>query len=813
MKKHSPTPWLMLLGLLLCSGITKAEPVSNLDEFKEKVLDGFSAYYDKGLDEKLYLQTDKPYYSAGENIWFKGFLLNAITHQEMDYSNFIYVELINPAKEVVYRVKVKRNETGFDGHISLDPKIQVGDYQIRAYTRWMNNNAEEFLFRKNINIISPIPADASEDEIDIRTARRARAEAAKRKESESAFAVQFFPESGSFVAGLNQVVAFKALGSDGLKVDVEGTLYNSKDEALTELKSSYKGMGSINIIPNAEESYYAMLKIEGSEAKRFDLPVVQAQGSALKISRVKDRLFYQAQASSQDILEGATLVVQSRGRILNVFPINGSSLAYLPFNQLYDGISVLSLVDANGIVVAERIVFKKPTTMPALNIKAGAENYAHRKSASFKIDVKDSQGNPAVGNFAISVTDDSAVRYNESSDNIISYLLLSSEIKGYIEGPNDYFLSDDAQTDRNLDLLMLTQGWRRFETQQVLDKTTKAHEFTNEYSASITGEVKGFFGNAARNPKLSIYCQKLGIIDAYELGTSNKFSLTDLNIPDSTIYILQAQGRKGGNSLELEIYPEVFPASPLNIIGGDVIKQYIPQAFIDQSQEKFYYDGGMTTIEMEAVYVEAETTDNDFYSSAFATASAGREKLELMAGQTILNVIRTFPSMRVSDEGVVHRGGNKFARFMIDGMEEEFEDIQFMMADQIETLNFFSGSEASMYSDAGGGVFTITLREGEVFSAKADRLNIARVSQLGYQTPAEFYQPSYDNPSVLQNSPPDYRTTIYWNGQARSNQDGSIFFNFFTADKATQYTITVEGVTEDGEICRTTSTMNRTLSM
>lgn len=778
------------------------------EDFGEKVIEGFTRYYDRGIDEKLYLQTDKPYYSAGEKIWFKGFLINAITHEKLDFSNYIYVELIDSDKELVSRVKVKRNDTGFDGYLTIDPELGEGDYQIRAYTKWMTNNHEDFFFHKNINIISPIPPEADDTEIGMRLTKANR-EAAKIKRD---FDVQFFPESGSLVAGLNQVVAFKAVGSDGLKVDVEGTLYNSSDEAIGEIKSSYKGMGTINIISSVDQSYYAMLKTVDGEPKRFDLPEVLAQGAALKVSRMGTKIYYQAQASSPQILEGSNIIIQSRGRILTCQSAEGSQVRYVTTNQLYDGISVVSLVSSEGRVLAERIVFKKPEAVPSLDIISGAQNYSHRQNTSFRVDVKDSEGNPAKGDFAISVTDNSSVRLNESSENIVSYLLLSSEIRGYIEEAGDYFINDDAESNRNLDMLMLTQGWRRFDTQQLLDSQIPARKYAYEASPNIEGVVKGFFGNEAKNPRLSIFCQKLGIIDMHVLDSTTKFNLTDLDIPDSTVYILQAQGRRGGNSLDLTIKPEVFPSMPEQIVGGSVIKKYVPQAFVAQSQDKFVYEGGMKTIEMEAVSVSAPTSTHPYLSGVQASRNKSRADLENMSSQSIITVIQSFPGMTATDSGVNYRSSHTPVRFLVDGFEEEFDYISMLYADDIEHIDFFSGAEAAMFSNASGGIFSITLREGVVGGTSTEKLNIARVAQLGYQEPMEFYQPSYDNPSVRLNSPPDYRTTIYWNGQATTNDKGTLYFNFFTADKATEYTVTVEGITEEGELCKAATTIKRTLS-
>ena len=121
-------------------------------DFITKVHTRFHSFLEIFGEEKLYLQTDKPYYSAGENIWFKGYLVNAATLRPESLSGFIYVELINPVDSVVSRVKIPKDSGGFAGYICLDQTITEGDYNLRAYSQWMQNNSADFFFSKNIYI-------------------------------------------------------------------------------------------------------------------------------------------------------------------------------------------------------------------------------------------------------------------------------------------------------------------------------------------------------------------------------------------------------------------------------------------------------------------------------------------------------------------------------------------------------------------------------------------------------------------------------------------------------------------------------------
>ncbi|MDE6987629.1 MAG: TonB-dependent receptor, partial [Bacteroides acidifaciens] len=86
--------------------------------------------------EKLYLHLDKPFYGAGEKIWFKGYLVNAVTHQDNTQSNFIITELINRSDSIIERKKIRRDSLGFHNAFALPPTLPAGDYYLRAYSNW-----------------------------------------------------------------------------------------------------------------------------------------------------------------------------------------------------------------------------------------------------------------------------------------------------------------------------------------------------------------------------------------------------------------------------------------------------------------------------------------------------------------------------------------------------------------------------------------------------------------------------------------------------------------------------------------------------
>ena len=323
----------------------------NSATFSQIVTSRFAKQWYNFPQEKLYLQTDKPYYSAGEEIWFKGYLVNATTLESSALSRFVYVELIDKLDSVLYRQKIKKDSLGFDGHIKLKPELASGYYKLRAYTYWMQNAGNDFFYSKNILIGNSID-DRVSSKIEYGTAvdgqipvkltftdavqnpisgkkveivenwgsgskkkkvltttndgiiswkiKINQADSSKKymevsmkdekyttniflPEFSNDFDVQFLPESGVLLNNSLQTLAFKAIGKDGLSVDVTGKIFTDNNEEICDFSTLHKGMGKFSIQTQPNETYYALVKNTNGVEKRVNLPVTQSEGVILHL--------------------------------------------------------------------------------------------------------------------------------------------------------------------------------------------------------------------------------------------------------------------------------------------------------------------------------------------------------------------------------------------------------------------------------------------------------------------------------------------------------------------------------------------------
>jgi hypothetical protein len=179
------------------------------------------------------------------------------------------------------------------------------------------------------------------------------------------------------------------------------------------------------------------------------------------------------------------------------------------------------------------------------------------------------------------------------------------------------------------------------------------------------------------------------------------------------------------------------------------------------------------------------------------------DKLESMIGMSILDVIATFSGVQVYGEEISVRGSTGNPLFLINEIEtDRIEDILNINASDIDAIYLFKGVSTTMFGSSGGnGVIAIELKEGLNFE-RTSKSSLATIMPLGFQKPKEFYVPKYEVDSILMDKKADLRSTVYWNPNLISDKSGKIKVSFYTADKANNYSVELEGIGVNAEICR-----------
>ena len=850
-------------------------------DFITEVHSRFYHFLDNFREEKVYLHTDKPYYSAGENIWFKGYLVNVATLKPESLSGFIYVELTNREDSVITRVKIRKDSTGFSGHINLDQEIPSGDYNLRAYSQWMRNNSSDFFYSKNIYVGNRIedavnvqttygivedghvlvnvtftdehnmPLTDKKAEIVGRWSGSKRRKMSQTTNSEGVvyfnlpidtvnhlpnvldvtlnlenfdfetklflpdfsndFDVQFFPESGVFLNHGIQSLAFKAIGTDGMSREVTGKIYSRNDEEIIEIKTQFDGMGKFTLNALPGESYYAIIKSDKGIEKRFVLPTLENEGVSLRLSFHREKIFYSITNQLTNQAVPLYLLIHSNGTPFVVAPVN-NLIGQVSNSDTEAGIFAFSIVDSLGNVYCERLFFKNESSLPKISMKTDQEIYGKRELVNLSFMVHSDIGNTPEGFYSLSVTDSRFVKKDTINDNIISYLLLSSDLKGHIENPTTYFTDDSISSHEKLDLLMLTQGWRRYNTSDLLKDNLKQGDYYMEVGQILTGKVLNIFGKPVKN------CDVFGLVNGQiivsKTDSLGQYVFDGIGFQDSVSFMLKADRKRILTDVEIVPNIDVFPAPNTHFITRSIEQRATQDDYFDQSRLKFFSDGGIRNILLDEVTIKAKkkmSSTSEGYFSGMADSEVTSEQLDRMRGRNLMTILSTIAGVVVSGNQVTIRNNPGPPLIMIDGVSSMggVEDLEFMTVDDIDNIQVFKGAMASFFgAGSSNGVISITTKRGQINVGRTP-ISIATVTPLGSQKPELFYVPKYEIQSIRDNENPDFRTTIYWNPSLSSDSSGRVNVEFYTADPGNDYSVVLEGITKEGEICRYTGTIKR----
>ncbi|HVX52356.1 MAG TPA: hypothetical protein VHB48_19515, partial [Chitinophagaceae bacterium] len=422
-----------------------------LQDVKARI-DNYSANYPK---ERVYIQYDKPAYSAGETVWFKAYILKGLENTNLS-KNF-YVDFTDSAGDVlmhgVYPVELSSAAGSFD----VPTWYKGKNVHVRAYSQWMLNFDTAFLYNKDLRIIPKQQLNNYKP-------------AAKPVQVAS---IQFLPESGDLVAGIKSKIAFKAVYQTGIPATVKGLVVNSKGVTVDTIKTMHDGMGYFYLEPQAGETYTAKWYDDPKKINQTPLPAVKNTGALLEIrpGTGKTGFIIRRAENAPDNYKELHIVATMQQQVvymatvkLDVTTVIGGSIAT---DQLPSGILQTTLFDASWKPAAERISFVNNNDYhfdPEVGFAALGTSKRGRNV--LVISLPDS----VESNLSVSVTDEGLGV--DSSDDIISRFLLTGELRGRVYHPSYYFSGTGDSIEKNLDLVMLTNGWRRFSWDEVIAGTT-----------------------------------------------------------------------------------------------------------------------------------------------------------------------------------------------------------------------------------------------------------------------------------------------------------------------------------------------------
>ncbi|HEY3371465.1 MAG TPA: hypothetical protein VGK10_11485 [Prolixibacteraceae bacterium] len=751
------------------------------------------------LFEKLYLHVDRELYTPGDRISLKAYQVNGITHQLNTNFRNIFVQLLSEEGTVVKDLMLLSIGGQANGEFQTEG-LANGMYTIRATTKYLENFGEEACFHQKIWIINSLnPVNLAQ----------------KDQATQPAMDVSFLPEGGNLVLNAVNMVAFKAIDEKGKGISVKGQIMDESGDTITSFASSYRGMGKLMLMPEEGVNYYA--SIDGHPELKILLPKANGKALCLNYKTQEESLMFEISANMNvEKFPEFYFVAAHKGLVLfhqKITMVDYTQAIKVSKSMFPKGISKITLLDLALNPIAERLIFVDDGKDDLLSLHVSQKEFKPREEVKLETEALLQPGDTLKSALSVTVVNKSYLSTGENSQNIKSYLLLDSDLKGAIESPASYFVNDQLHTSaEKLDLLMLVNGWRSYVWDDVEQKPTPVAADWNNAGINISGYVKKILWKA---PVVDAEVSMDYVFRNFKIGktttdNNGRFLFKNTYLIDTLDVMINARTKHGTRNAEiildslpkrdLQISPLLLNNNCFNIDLNPDFKRY--NSFRQQKELEFNPEKG--TILLDGVDIVRNKTSS--FTRSFGEYPWANKTLIVTPKDYSFTYLIDYVEYNVPS--LVRSGdymtlSNKPVAFMLDGLDTDLQEILTVRMPEIELIDvvnpgFRLPGELGVVDSRG----LISIYRKDIHKIDIHYLEVKGriIPELkGFHRAVLFYSPKYTMENF--NSPePDFRPTLYWNPDV-SFVDGKASLGFFTSDVLADYVVYMEGITKEGKIC------------
>jgi len=808
-KKRHHLKW-MIPAVLLTGAMSALAILPSPNDWSDRIVKALQTFGTRYPAEKVYLHLDKDYYAAGETIWFKAY----ITLQGMPSTTAtnLYVELLDKNNNIVQKKLLAAGNAGAPGNFELPEAQKPGVYQLRAYTAWMLNFDPAFSYNRTIEIFDP--AKKTQAPADSVTAPD--------------FAVQFFPEGGNLIAGQPNIVAFKAIDNNGYPIEVSGTVKNSKGANPVALKTTHDGMGTFDITPaNGQDVFQAVVKSAKGQTKTIALPTPVTTGASLKVFNKGSRIFYQAVPGNVSDTAFNDLVILAQMGSQLVYKANldvgeGRISGFIPADHLPSGILQITLFAKSGLPLSERLTFVRKNDLLQMDVLDADTHKEPRSKNSIELRLPDTMQT----NISVAITDADAVPVDKNSNNIVSTFLLTSDLKGYIYNPSWYFRNEADSTLRGLDLVMMTNGWRRFSWEKILNNEFPAIRFPYEQGLLMKGVATMLNGRPMPTGKLDMIIRlpidSSSMFSSTPINDKGEFEMANMVFPDTAYIYYQGNDLvKKGVDVNVKFDNHFFERPtqvkipyPLRVppaVDNNALKLFLANAAegnkVNRSiNNKMVY---LKEVNVNAAKVKPEETTEKRYTSGMFSGGDGYTFDLTKETPISLNIFQYLQSkvagLQISGDlnnpSLSWRGGKP--GLYLNEMQSDVSMLSTLSMQDIALVKVFRPPFMGGFGGANGAIAVYTKKGGDNAPKNDPSIRGFKLyKKAGYTIVKQFYSPDYSVKKEV-HALPDKRLTLYWNPNvAIDTLTHTARVEFYNNDFTKRFRLVVEGIGDDGSVGR-----------
>lgn len=758
----------------------------------------FNTHRENTYQEKIYAHIDRNFYLTGEILWFKLYVVDGAFHKPAELSKVAYVEMLDRSGLAVLQAKVELEKGVGNGSLFIPASVSSGNYRFRAYTSWMKNFPPEFYYSQTVSIANPFAVTAP-----------------ARPDTPTACHIDFFPEGGNLVSAIPTKIGFKVASAHRDGHYCNGVIIDENRDTVATFSPGKTGIGHFHLRAFADKKYKAIISDAGAKPKEVPFPEIQPRGYAMQLRDSGEYIRIAVRSIGMDegmvylFSHARQIIAHAEGKNLS----RSAAFFSVRKDDLAEGISHFTLFNSDLQPVCERLYFTYPRNDFNIEINTNQKIYSPRRKAIVSLRTTE-DALPTAADLSLSVYRvDSLSSMNPMS--IKPYLLLGSDLTGTIQSPGYYFEGEEHERSADVDNLMLTHGWRRFNWDDIMAQKKTDHSFLPEVREHIVSAVITRGGEKTRG--VFTHLGSPGkIIRAYGSWSDDngevRFEIKDFYGPRRII--LQTKTDTSG-TYDINIrdpfspfrMSEELPPLKLKAESKDAL---LARSIAMQVQDVYYYEKFgdriiQPAVDSSAFYGQADAT---YLLDDYTRFPVMEEVMrEYVPGVFVRKRKDGFHFVLVDQVyGGVLRGD---PMVLVDGVPVlDVDDIMSMDPLRVRKLEvvkrpYYLGQSVFF------GIVSYTTYRGDLGGLELDPKSVS-LNYDGLQLKREFHKPQYSR-DQQNDRMPDERHLLHWEPYAVTDIQGKRQLEFFTSDVPGNYVIIAEGISPEGHAGTTAYTFQVTV--
>lgn len=794
---------IFVLGFLSCFTVRAQNSFQLLTEWKQRY-----------PSEKIYFHLDRSNYQPGDTVWFKAYL----SHDQLPdtLSTALYTQLWTSSGKMVSEQVWPILFGTSHGQFELPDSTVAGEYMIKAWTAQLLNLSPQGAYRKYFGVRSTMKPTGKA----FITPSEKKDLYSSLKIAKEPPIVRFFPEGGNLVEGVVNTVAFEAMQGTQNPLTGKGWLKDEAGMVVSNFTASKSGRGLLEWTPEKGKSYFVEFA-EDSTGTRMAIPSATSQGIAMTLlPQGQDWYFEIRQGASDPLFQPAYMVGLLGNEVVFTTALSANKKKWqgvLKTAKLRSGILQITIFNKDEMPLAERLCFvNNKEYQTSVQLLTDTISFEPKARNYFSISISDT----IKGSMSVSVTDATHEETVTANDNIISTLLLTADCSERINHAVNYFNDSAVDASEELDLLLMTRGWRKFNWTKSSSAIQQSRPYKDPGYITLEGVayMKGTKKPFANKDLFVIMGSMAKGQNTFITKTNDKgqFSIDSLLFQGTVrFYFMEPRGKKS-QYIDIVLTKDtvtILPHASMEGWSEDASEMKVVNLAYDANAVAMAEGDLLEEVTLEVRKKSPEQIVDERYSSGLFSGFATRT-LDLVSSDQVITeptifdyLIARVPGLSFTANGpeyvLYYRQGPSASSLgpipmtvFLNEVETDPSLIAAIPPNEIALVKVF-GTFAGAFGNGAGGAMAIYTKKGADLTKSVARGDM--VTYRGFTIRREFYAPDYN---FLQGSflKKDKRKTLAWRPNILiNNSNPSVPISFYNNDTAQAFRVRAEGMTIDGK--------------